>query len=214
MKKTICLICGLLFSFKANAQSAENLQKIENYLNSMKSIEATFVQMASNGSTAEGRLFIKKPNKIRMEYAEPTNVLIVGNGENIVYNDLDLDQVTHIDYDDIPASMILSDKIKIDGEKIKIIDFYQDTGSTSITLDYAEKGDVGPITLVFSNNPMELKQWKIVDPQSVEVSISLYDAKKDGVVSGDGENEEGDINDEVFKFKNKKTSSRNFKKKK
>ena len=123
--------------------------------------------------------------------------------DKIVYNDLDLDQVTHIDYDDIPASMILSDKIKIDGEKIKIIDFYQDTGSTSITLDYTNKGDVGPITLVFSNNPMELKQWKIVDPQSVEVSVSLYDAKKDG-----------EIEDEVFKFKNKKTSSRNFKKKK
>ena len=203
MKKIIYLLCALVFTAEAKAQSAENLQKIETYLNSIKSIEATFVQMASNGSTAEGRLFIKKPNKIRMEYAEPTNVLIVGNGENIVYNDLDLDQVTHIDYDDIPASMILSDKIKIDGEKVKIIDFYQDTGSTSITLDYADKGDVGPITLVFSNNPMELKQWKIVDPQSVEVSVSLYDAKKDG-----------EIDDEVFKFKNKKTSSRNFKKKK
>lgn len=203
MKKIISLVCGLFFSMNANAQSTENIQKIENYLNSIKSIEATFVQMASNGSTAEGRLFIKKPNKIRMEYAEPTNVLIVGNGDKIVYNDLDLDQITHIDYDDIPASMILSDKIKIDGEKIKIIDFYQDTGSTSITLDYTNKGDVGPITLVFSNNPMELKQWKIVDPQSVEVSVSLYDAKKDG-----------EIEDEVFKFKNKKTSSRNFKKKK
>jgi outer membrane lipoprotein-sorting protein len=116
---------------------------------------------------------------------------------------LDLDQVTHIDYDDIPASMILSDKIKIDGEKVKVIDFYQDTGSTSITLDYSQKGDIGPITLVFSNNPMELKQWKIVDPQSVEVSVSLYDAKKDI-----------EINEDVFKFKNKKTSSRNFKKKK
>lgn len=203
MKKFLYLLCLLFFATETKAQSAENLQKIEAYLNSMKSLEATFVQMASNGSTAEGRLFIKKPNKIRMEYAEPTNVLIVGNGKNIVYNDLDLDQVTHIDYDDIPASMILSDKIKIDGEKIKIIDFYQDTGSTSITLDYAQKGDLGPITLVFSNNPMELKQWKIVDPQSVEVSVSLYDAKKDG-----------EIDDEVFKFKNKKTSSRNFKKKK
>ena len=203
MKKFLYLLCLLFFATETKAQSAENLQKIEAYLNSMKSLEATFVQMASNGSTAEGRLFIKKPNKIRMEYAEPTNVLIVGNGKNIVYNDLDLDQVTHIDYDDIPASMILSDKIKIDGEKIKLIDFYQDTGSTSITLDYAQKGDLGPITLVFSNNPMELKQWKIVDPQSVEVSVSLYDAKKDG-----------EIDDEVFKFKNKKTSSRNFKKKK
>jgi outer membrane lipoprotein-sorting protein len=203
MKKIVCLLSALLFSLNARAQSAENVQKIENYLNSIKSIEATFVQMASNGSTAEGRLFIKKTNKLRMEYAEPTNVLIVGNGEHIIYNDIDLDQVTHIDYDDIPASMILSDKIKIDGEKIKVIDFYQDRGSTSITLDYTQKGDIGPITLVFSNNPMELKQWKIVDPQSVEVSVSLYDAKKDH-----------EIDDEVFKFKNKKTSSRNFKKKK
>lgn len=203
MKKYLAAALALFLSFEAKAQSAENLKKIETYLNSIKSMEATFVQMASNGATAEGRLFIKKPNKIRMEYAEPTNVLIVGDGDFIVYNDLDLDQVTHIDYSDIPASLILSNEIKIDGEKIKVVDFYQDSGQTSITLDYADKGDLGPITLVFSNNPMELKQWKIVDPQSVEVSVSLYDAKKDA-----------DINDDVFKFKNKKNSSRNFKKKK
>ena len=191
----------LLFSLDVHAQSSENLQKIESYLNNIKSLEATFVQMASNGATAEGRLFIKKPNKIRMEYAEPTNVLIVGDGNFIVYNDLDLDQVTHIDYEDIPASLILSNLIKIDGKDLKVLDFYQDSGSTSITLDYAKKGDIGPITLVFSNNPLELKQWKIVDPQSVEVTVSLYDIKKDI-----------DLDDSVFKFKNKKKSSRNFKK--
>ena len=44
---------------------------------------------------------------------------------------------------------------------------------------FEEKSDTGPITLVFSNNPFELKQWKIVDPQSVEVTLSLYDAQKD-----------------------------------
>ena len=203
MKKLFVFFSLLLFSFEVEAQSAENLQKIETYLNNLKSLEATFVQMASNGATAEGRLFIKKPNKIRMEYAEPTNVLVVGDGDFIVYNDLDLDQVTHIDYKDIPASLILSNQIKIDGKEIKVLDFYQDSGSTSITLDYAKKGDVGPITLVFSNNPLELKQWRIVDPQSVEITVSLYDAKKDS-----------DISDNVFKFKNKKSSSRNFKKKK
>lgn len=201
MKKFFLTFFVLLFSLDVHAQSSENLQKIENYLNNIKSLEATFVQMASNGATAEGRLFIKKPNKIRMEYAEPTNVLIVGDGNFIVYNDLDLDQVTHIDYEDIPASLILSNLIKIDGKDLKVLDFYQDSGSTSITLDYAKKGDIGPITLVFSNNPLELKQWKIVDPQSVEVTVSLYDIKKDI-----------DLDDSVFKFKNKKKSSRNFKK--
>ena len=203
MKKLLVVLFAFFLSMEAKAQSAENLQKIETYLNNLKSLSATFVQMASNGATAEGRLFIKKPNKIRMEYAEPTNVLIVGDGNYIVYNDLDLDQITHIDYKDIPASLILSDKIKIDGEKVKVIYFYQDSGSTSITLDMKEKGDIGPITLVFSNNPLELKQWKIVDPQSVEVTVSLYDTQT-----------YIDIDDDVFKFKNKKTSSRNFKKKK
>lgn len=202
MTKQIAFLLGfLLWGSTAHAQSAENIRKIEDYLNNIKSMEATFVQMASNGATAEGRLFIRKPNKIRMEYADPTNVLIVGDGDFIVYNDLDLDQVTHINYDDIPASLILANDIKIDGKKIKIADFYQDAGSTSITLDYADKGDLGPITLVFSNNPMELKQWKIVDPQSVEVTVSLYDAKKDAA-----------LDDNIFKFKKAKKSG--YKKKK
>lgn len=202
MKKWLFCMVFCLCGFNARAQNPENIQKIEAYLNNIKSLEATFVQMASNGATAEGRLFIKKPNKIRMEYADPTNVLIVGDGQFIVYNDLELDQVTHIDYDDIPASLILANDIKIDGKNIKIADFYQDSGSTSITLDYAGKGDLGPITLVFSNNPMELKQWKIVDPQSVEVTVSLYDAQKDV-----------ELSDKIFEFKKKSASPLNYKKK-
>lgn len=202
MKKWLIAFLGVLFSFPALAQNAENIKKIETYLNNIKSLEATFVQMASNGATAEGRLFIKKPNKIRMEYADPVNVLIVGDGNFIVYNDTELGQVTHIDYDDIPASLILANDIKIDGKKIKVSDFYQDSGSTSITLDYTSGGDIGPITLVFSNNPMELKQWKIVDPQSVEVAVSLYDAKKDIP-----------LDDKIFKFKEKKSSGKGYKKK-
>ena len=66
MKKFFLTFFVLLFSLDVHAQSSENLQKIESYLNNIKSLEATFVQMASNGATAEGRLFIKKPNKIRM----------------------------------------------------------------------------------------------------------------------------------------------------
>lgn len=202
MKTAFAFIAALFFSASAQAQSAENIKKIETYLNNMQSMEAEFVQMSSNGGTAEGRLFIEKPNKIRMEYAAPTNVLIVGDGNYIVYNDTDLDQVTHIDYEDIPATLILAKDIKIDGKKIKVADFYQDSGTTSITLDYAEKGDLGPITLVFSNNPMELKQWKIVDPQSVEVTVSLYNIKKDGA-----------LDEKLFKFKDKKSSPKNYKKK-
>lgn len=183
-------LAGCFWGFNTQAQTATDLKAIEDYLNNITTLEADFVQTASNGNTTEGRLFIAKPNKIRMEYAAPTNVLIVGDGNYIVYNDKDLDQVTHIDYDDIPASLILANNIKIDGKNLKVTDFYKDAGTVSATLEYAKNKDVGPITLIFSNNPLELKQWKIVDPQSVEITVSLYDAVKDGK-----------LDDSLFKFK-------------
>lgn len=178
MKK---FIAGLLCfcAGTAHAQTVADLTKIENYLNNIKTLEASFVQMASNGTTSEGKLYIEKPSKIRMEYAPPADILIVGNGDYVVFNDKELDQITNIDYEDIPATMILANNIKIGDENLKVTDFYKDAGLTSVTLEYAKDKNVGPITLVFSNNPFELKQWKIIDPQSVEVTLSLYDVIQD-----------------------------------
>ena len=205
MKKLFFLLIVTIIiinPLSVSAQKNQDLKAIETYLNSIKNMEADFVQTSSNGGTAEGKLYIAKPNKIRMEYDAPTSVLIVGDGNYIVFHDKDLDQVTHIDYDDIPASLILANDIKIDGKNIKATNFYQDAGITSVTLDYKEKGDIGPITLTFSNNPLELKQWKIVDPQNIEVKVSLYNIMQDG-----------EFKDSLFKFKDKKDNPLNYKKK-
>lgn len=197
MKKlySVLFAFALIFPFCAKAQTKNDIAKIENYLNSVKSLQARFVQNASNGSISEGRIIIEKPNKIRMEYNAPANILIVGNGEYIVYNDKDLDQVSNIDYSDIPASVILGNDVKIDGQTIKVASFYKDAGTTVIGLDYKGKGDIGVITLTFSNSPFELKQWKVIDPQSVEITVSLYETQLDKP-----------IDSSVFKFK--KNSSR------
>ncbi len=196
MKK---IIAGLLFLYAGavQAQTAEDLNKIENYLNNIKTLEASFVQMASNGTTSEGKIYIEKPSKIRMEYAPPVSIRIIGNGDYIVFNDQELDQITNIDYEDIPATMILANNIKIDDKELKVTDFYKDSGLTSITLEYTKDKDVGPITLVFSNNPFELKQWKIIDPQSVEVTLSLYDTIQDKP-----------LDENLFKFTKEKARSR------
>ena len=195
MKKILLLTAIILGTTlgQAGAQTKNDIAKIENYLNSVKTLQARFVQNASNGNVAEGNIYIQKPNKIHMEYAAPTNVLIVGNGDYIVYHDKDLDQVSNIDYSDIPASLILGNNIKIDGKNIKVVDFYKDAGTTVITLDYKEKGNIGNITLTFNNSPFELRQWKIVDPQSVEITVSLYSAKVDAP-----------IDQSLFKFRKNK----------
>ncbi|MBQ8465483.1 MAG: outer membrane lipoprotein carrier protein LolA [Alphaproteobacteria bacterium] len=190
------LTAALFYTFPVLAleKDAQKVQQVEDYLNNVRTLKASFVQTASNGSTAEGKLFVEKPNKIRMEYNAPTNVLIVGNGDYIIYNDKDLDQVTNIDYDDIPASLILANNIRIDGKQIKVSNYYEDDGSVVITLRYPSKPEIAPITMTFTKKPFALRQWSIVDPQSVEVIVSLYDVESDTVL------DEG-----LFKFKKAKS---------
>ena len=124
-----------------------------------------------------------------MEYSAPSDILIVGNGDYIVYYDKELDQITNIDYEDIPAAMILANTVNIDGKELQVTDFYQDPGVTKVSLEYS-KDELGPFTLVFSNTPFELKQWKVITPQSMEVSLSLYDTVTDGK-----------LDDKLFEFR-------------
>ncbi|MBR1600299.1 MAG: outer membrane lipoprotein carrier protein LolA [Alphaproteobacteria bacterium] len=179
MKKFLSVFCLMvLFASSAKADRVD-LGKIENYLNNLKSLKAGFVQMASNGGTAEGKLYISKPSKIRMEYTSPEPLLIVGNGEYIIYYDNELDQITNIDYKDIPATVILTKQIKFDNENLKITDLYKDSGQTSITVETPKTPGVKPITLIFDNEPLRLKQWKVIDQQNIEVTISLFDIEQD-----------------------------------
>ena len=60
-------LLALFATTPAQAQTKNDIQKIENYLNSIKTLQARFVQNASNGNVSEGTLVIEKPNKIRME---------------------------------------------------------------------------------------------------------------------------------------------------
>lgn len=179
MKKLIAVFCSVFFSvFSAQADKVD-LSKIENYLNNLTSLQAGFVQMASNGGTAEGKIYISKPSKLRMEYTAPEPLLIVGNGDYIIYYDKELDQVTNIDYKDIPATMILTKQIKFDNTNLKITDLYKDSGQTSITVETPKTPGVKPITLIFNNEPFSLKQWKVIDQQNIEVTISLFDVEQD-----------------------------------
>ncbi len=190
MKKLVSVLTALFFAFgEAQAADPAEIKKIQDYLNSFKTLSADFVQIASNGEKNEGRIYIEKPNKIRMEYNAPSDILIVGNGDYIVYYDKELDQITNIDYEDIPAAMVLASRVELNGKDLKVTDLYQDPGMTRIKLQYRNAGDLGPFTLVFANNPLTLKQWKVITPQSLEVSLSLYDTVVDGK-----------LDDSLFKF--------------
>ena len=57
----------------------KTLHKAEAYLEGIKTLQAEFLQISSNGETSSGEILLSRPKNLRIEYAPPSPILIVAN---------------------------------------------------------------------------------------------------------------------------------------
>jgi len=79
------LISSALFAaacFVSSGASAEKipLSDLSDYLNSLEMVEADFVQFHEDGSAASGRLLMKRPGRMRLEYGGLDAPLLMAAG--------------------------------------------------------------------------------------------------------------------------------------
>jgi len=159
-----------------NADEASWLQRAEDYFNSIDSIRAAFFQTSSEGGTAEGVFYLSRPGRLRVEYLPPTPVLIVGDGLLLHFHDTELGQVNDWPIFDTPLGALSSDEVKFNDDLV-VTGFRRRSGTLAITLVKREDPGLGSLTLYFSEAPMELKQWKVIDAQGLVTTVALRDAE-------------------------------------
>ncbi|PZP84599.1 MAG: outer membrane lipoprotein carrier protein LolA, partial [Azospirillum brasilense] len=110
---TILIAAPLLLAAKPLpwANHNEEIKRVEGYLTGLSTIVADFSQVAANGELSEGKFYLKRPGKMRWEYAPPTPILLVSNGKVITYYDAELDQVNYVPVDDTLAGFLAQDTI-------------------------------------------------------------------------------------------------------
>ena len=184
--KTIVITSSLLFpsllapqsiiaSF--NSKEKSEINRIEVYLNSIKSLRADFLQVSSNGNMATGKLYMARPGKIRFEYDPPSPILLLSDGYFLRYVDKDLEQVTHLWLDNTPIGFLLDEDIKL-SESITVTKFSQNANVLIISLKNSEKPEQGAISLIFSDKPLKLKKWVIKDAQGITTTITLNNSER------------------------------------
>ena len=198
-RSLIFCLCALLL-FAAHQTAAKTLglsaadlrdvEKAETYLNEIKSVRAHFLQVAAAGGSAEGMLYLSRPGKLRMDYDDPSPIVIVTSGAFLVYHDRKLLQTTYIDLDSTLAGVLVKPNIRLNAGELKVTGVSHETGVLSIVVTKSDGDAMGRVTLVFSETPFALKQWHILDPQGQTTSISLFDVKQDVK-----------IDPELFRFK-------------
>ncbi len=160
-----------------SAGDRADVARIERYFNSVRTLKARFLQIASTGQTAEGDVWLKRPGRMRIAYDPPVPILIVADGTWLIYNDRELGQVSYLPLGSTPAGILVEDEIQLDGGSLTITGFEHEAGVIRVSLVRTASPGDGSLTLVFADNPLQLRQWRVVDAQSVATTVSLSDIR-------------------------------------
>ena len=159
------------------ATSEADISRVEQYLSALTTILADFTQVSNDGSVSKGKFYLKRPGKMRWQYAPPTPILIVSDGKAITYYDAELDQVSYIGVDDTLAGFLAQKIIKLESPTTHLTKFDAGNGVIRVMLIQKKKPDEGSLTLEFTDNPLQIKQMSISDATGHTSHVSLENAK-------------------------------------
>ena len=149
-----------------------NLVRVEQYLNTIDTIRARFVQIASNGNFAEGEVFVRRPGFLRFDYDPPATALLIANGLTLLFYDKELKQASFIPLWETPLWFLIRDKVTFE-ENLEVTRVEEGLGTLSVTVRDEESPEAGEVTLIFSDKPLTLKKWEVLDGQGVLTQVSL-----------------------------------------
>jgi len=187
-KILLCLaVFGALTSpaLAATAEETAAVKKAEAYLNDIKTLQARFLQVNPDGSSHEGDVYVSRPGRMRLVYDPPAQMLMVADGTFLIYVDTEMKDASHIDLNDTPAGILLKENISFSDPAVKLLGVKLGPGTVEITAAMTKDPSAGKLTLVFSDGPFELRQWRVLDAQNKEVSVTLFEARMGGKLDAD-----------------------------
>ena len=154
-------------------EEAAMLERVESYYNSIRSLRARFTQNSPQG-VVQGTVYLRKPGNMRVEYDPPSQILLVANGNQLVYYDGEVDQVSYVSPEETPLWLLLRNEVSFAADSIDVLDVHRTRGVIEITVARADDPGAGQLTLVFDADPLLFRQWRGVDPQGTETAVTLH----------------------------------------
>jgi outer membrane lipoprotein-sorting protein len=157
-------------------QDNAQLQRIAGYLNGIRTLSARFQQVAANGAVSTGRVWVSRPGRMRFEYERPNTLALLADSGFVYQWDKELQQTTKVELRSTPAWFILRDPVTF-GPDVIVTRFEQGGGTVRVTVVEAANPDLGSLILVFTENPLALRQWTVVDQQGRRTAVTLSDVQ-------------------------------------
>ena len=137
---------------------------------------ADFTQTDRNGTTIPGKLYLKRPGKIRFEYAPSAKMLVVSNGKSLYLVDYEVKQVQRWPVGNSPLGALLdpSRDVKAFGRLVPS----EQANVVGVEIKDKKHPEYGVITLIFVRDAsapggLRLTNWVALDAQNNRTTVRL-----------------------------------------
>jgi outer membrane lipoprotein-sorting protein len=163
--------------FRPTPQDAADLAQIQAYLNGIHTLQAHFLQVAPDGAMSQGTAWLERPGRMRFQYDPPAPFLLVAAHGNLTFEDRSINQISNVPLSLTPLGILLGDHISLSGD-VTLIGFQRLPGQLQVTLVRTNAPRDGALTLLFTDNPLTLRQWTVEDAQRRETRVTLYNVEQ------------------------------------
>lgn len=151
------------------------IENLNRYFNSVKTAFAPFTQTNPNGSKVSGRFYLSKPGKMRFEYDDPKQPLLVADGSILAI----FDPKTNLGpskYPQINNPLTLLAKSNLDLTSTKFVRRIERGASSNealITIADPAKAQYGSLILRVNMKENAIKGWQAIDKGGNRTTIAL-----------------------------------------
>ncbi len=180
--------------------AAGDLDRAVTALRGITTMKADFTQTDRNGQSVSGVMTLKRPGKIRFEYAKGVPMLVVSNGKSMYLVDYEVNQVQRWPISNSPLGALLDPNRDVKKYGKLIDSGHPDV--VSIQVRDPKRPEFGVITLIFARDSsapggLQLTHWVALDSQNHRTTVRLRNQRY-GV----------SVADSAFTFKDPRRSSR------
>ncbi|KQB96107.1 cell envelope biogenesis protein LolA [Loktanella sp. 1ANDIMAR09] len=176
-KRILSFIAVLALTLYAGAVSAQqlSLSQISAYLNQLQTAQGGFTQINPDGTLSTGQIYIKRPGRIRFEYNAPSDSLVMASGGQLaIFDPRSNTGPDRYPLNQTPLSIILQNNVDLERADM-VTNVTSDGTTTTVTAQDPDNPNYGSIQLVFTANPVELRQWIVTDEFGTETTVILND---------------------------------------
>ena len=183
----ILMLASMLIGISAAASATsysetQLIQRAEQAVSKITTLQAEFLQVSSDGSVGEGVLYFRRPTQLRLEYQNPDSLTLVTSRVWLYVDDKIAKSVQAIPLGQTPLSPLLKKTVSFRSEEFTTSASARD-GIAVIRMRKEDGDAAGQLDLEFDTDSWQLRRWIITDLLGVKTTVTLQNPVYGGALA-------------------------------